>query len=322
MTDTSRQQAQRNGPIFIVGAPRSGTTLLQYRLRNHPRISLPTGESHFFIPLYHRQTEFGDLNRLENVRSVLDAMYAQSGDFLEGDLHGLKFDADSLAKQLYAEGRHTMPAIISGLFEKNAQGEGKARWGDKTPYYVMHISKLLEWFPDAQIVHLIRDGRDVALSLFGRQHDFFVYNSYIAAEYWETSVVRGHAIGKTLAQWQYLEMRYEDLLANPEETMKMLCDFLGEAYSDTLFNFNPMENPGKATLVYQPIKADNAGKWRSRMTPGQIKAFECVAGDTLRQFGYELTTAANPPSLPVKAAYRLHNQLLTAYWRYAKPNSK
>lgn len=308
-----------NGPIFIVGAPRSGTTMLQYRLRNHFRISLPTGESHFFIPLYHNRASFGDLSRLENIRAVLEAMYAQSKDFLEGDLHGLKFDVDNLARQLHAEGRHTMPTIISGLFEKNAQGEGKVRWGDKTPYYVMHIPKLLEWFPDAQIVHLIRDGRDVALSLFGRRHDFGVYNAYFAAEYWESYVERGRAVGQTLAPHQYLELRYEDLLAQPEESMKVLCDFLGEAYSDTLFDVNPVENPGKTPLVHQSIKADNAGKWRTQMTLAQIQAFESVAGNTLLQSGYELASSGKPPSLPVKAAYRLHNRLLAAYWHRVKP---
>ena len=317
MTDTS---PLHNGPIFIVGAPRSGTTMLQYRLRNHHRISFPTGESHFFIPLYHNQARFGDLSRLENIRAVLATMYAQSMDFLEGDLQGLKFNADNLARQLHAEGRHTMPAIISGLFEKNAQGEGKVRWGDKTPYYVMHIPKLFEWFPDAQIVHLIRDGRDVALSLFGRQHDFGVYNTYFAAEYWESYVERGRAVGKTLAPHQYLELRYEDLLAKPEESMKVLCNFLGETYSDTLFDVNPVENPGKTPLVHQPIKADNANKWHTLMTPAQIRAFESVAGNTLRQLGYELASTAPPPSLPIKAAYRLHNRLLAAYWHRTKPN--
>lgn len=75
MTETLISLAQNNGPIFIVGSPRSGTTLLQYRLRNHSRISLPTGESHFFIPLYRNQHKFGDLGYVENVRSVLEAIY-------------------------------------------------------------------------------------------------------------------------------------------------------------------------------------------------------------------------------------------------------
>lgn len=310
--------ARQNGPIFIVGAPRSGTTVLQYRLRNHPRISLPTGESHFFIPLYRNQSAYGDLSQLTNVRRVLQAMLDQSQDFLKTDLHGMTFEIDTLANELHAEGRHTLPAIIAGIFEKNAQGEGKARWGDKTPYYVMHLPKLLEWFPDAQIVHLIRDGRDVALSLFGRQHDFYVYNSYFAAEYWESYVEKGRIQGRQLPPSQYLELRYEDLLTQPDVTMKTLCAFLGEEFSDELFDVTAVDDPGKTPLVHKPLRADNAGKWRSKMSAAQIRAFESVSGKTLREFGYELATSAPPPSMLVKVAYRLHNQLLTGFWRRAK----
>lgn len=315
MTDTPYQHVQRNGPIFIVGAPRSGTTLLQYRLRNHPRISLPTGESHFFIPFYRNQAEFGDLNKLENVRAVLEAMHKQSRAFLECDLHGLKFGVESLAHELYAEGRNTLPAIISGLFEKNARGEGKVRWGDKTPYYVLHIPKLLDWFPDAQIIHLIRDGRDVALSLFGRRHDFGVYNTYFAAKYWQQYVERGHELGSALHAGQYLELRYEDLLSQPEEAMQKLCAFLGEEYSSHLFDVHAVDDAGKTPLVHQPIKADNAGKWRKKMSPRQIRAFESAAGDTLRRFSYELATSARLLPLPTRAAYRLHNRFMLGWHR-------
>jgi len=316
--NTSSSPSQQTGPIFIVGAPRSGTTMLQYRLRNHPRISLPTGESHFFIPLYRNEKYYGDLSHQENVRRVLQAMYDQSQDFLETDLHGMKFDMDALARELHAEGRHTMPAIISGLFEKNARGEGKSRWGDKTPYYVMHIPKLIEWFPNAQIVHLIRDGRDVALSLFGRRHDFSVYNTYFAAEYWESYVEKGRTLGSQFPPHQYMEMRYEDLLAHPEDSMQRLCSFLGEPYSAELFAVTSVDDPGKTPLVHEPIKADNAGKWRSKMTPAQIRAFESVAGKTLREFGYDLVTPGTPPALVVKAAYRLHNKVLTGFWKRAR----
>ena len=318
---TSSTTTPGSGPIFIVGAPRSGTTLLQYRLRNHPRISLPTGESHFIIPLYDNQQAYGDLSQAENIRKVLQAMYDQSRPFLETDLHGLKFDINSLVAEFHAEGRHTMPAIISGIFEKNAHGEGKARWGDKTPYYVMHLPKLLEWFPDAQIVHLIRDGRDVALSLFGREHDFYVYNTYFAAEYWESYVGKGHHQGKQLASNQYMELHYLDFLTHPEDTMKKICEFLGEAFTPDLFDVIPVDDPGKTPLVHAPLKISNAGKWRSKMSARQIKAFESVAGNTLRQFGYELVTPAQPPSIFVKAAYRLHNRLLTAFWKRAKRQS-
>lgn len=303
------------GPIFIVGAPRSGTTMLQYRLRNHPRISLPTGESHFFVPLLQRQMEFGDLRDSQNIARVLQAMHRQSREFLETDLHGMKFDVGSLAMEFAAEGRHTVAAIISGLFEKNARGEEKARWGDKTPYYVLHIPMLLRWWPDAQIIHIIRDGRDVALSLFGRRHDFRVYNAFTAGEYWNRYVEKGHAFGAQLRPEQYLEVRYEDMLAQPQDSLRRICQFLGEEYLDSLLDVEAVADPGKTPLVHKPIKADNAGKWRQKMTPGQIRAFEAAAGGTLTRFGYELATDDKPLFPGLATAYRLHNRLVTAYWR-------
>lgn len=239
-------------------------------------------------------------------------------DFLECDLHGIDFNVDALSNEFHAEGRDTIPAIISGLFERNAQGEGKVRWGDKTPYYVMHIPKLLEWFPGAQIIHLIRDGRDVALSLFGREHDFGVYNSYFAAEYWESYVEKGRAVGKKLSTQQYIELRYEDFLDKPEASMRTLCDFLGETYSEDLFDVDPVDDPGKTPLVHQPLNACNAAKWRRLMSPAQIKAFERVAGDTLRECGYPLSGSVRRPGVLTKMAYRLHNRLMIAYWRRVK----
>jgi len=208
-----------------------------------------------------------------------------------------------------------LPDIISGLFEKNAHLEGKVRWGDKTPYYVLHIPKLLQWWPNAQIIHIIRDGRDVALSLFGRRDDFGVYNVYVAAKYWQEYVERGHQLGSVLAPKRYLEIRYEDLVANPEESMQRICAFLGEEYSSKLFHVQAVENPGKTPLVHQPIKSENAGKWRTEMRLHQVRLFERTAGDTLRRFGYQLTTPESPLSIFERAAYRLHNKLFNSVRR-------
>jgi len=88
--------SQGNGSVFIAGAIRSGTTLLQYMLRSHPRVSMPTWESHFFIPLYRYAENYGDLSQPENIRLVLEAMYRQNADLLDTDLHELTFDIGKL----------------------------------------------------------------------------------------------------------------------------------------------------------------------------------------------------------------------------------
>jgi hypothetical protein len=311
----SGAHTHRERPIFIVGAPRSGTTLLQYMLRSHPRICLPTGESHFIIPLYRNAESFGDLSQLANIRKVLAEMYRVSPSFLDTDLHGLHFDIDALAEEFHADERASLPAIITGLFEKNARGEGKIRWGDKTPYYVLHLPKLLEWFPDAQFIHMLRDGRDCALSLIARKHDFGIYNSYCAAKYWQQYVEVGQELGQGLGSDVYFEMRYEDLLADPKAALQRICVFLDEAFDDAILNFKKSGEAGKTPLLQARVQADNAGKWRTTMHPLQLRVFESAAGDTLARLGYPLETSGKKMPLPVRAAFRGHNFATAAFFR-------
>jgi hypothetical protein len=258
---------------------------------------------------------FGDLSLVENIRKVLATMHAQSAEFLDTDLHGLTFDIDRLVPELHAEGRFSIPAIISGVFEKNAKGEGKVRWGDKTPYYVLHMPKLLEWFPNAQIIHMIRDGRDVALSLFGRRHDFGIYNVYCAAKYWQQYVEGGCEVGARLGPDTYMEIHYEDILNDPVRAFTKICGFLGEEYCETLFDVRPDDSPGKTPLVHQPIKADNSGKWRVALTPWQTRIFESAAGNTLKRFGYPLCTSPYRLPLVLRALYRGHNRIMNLFIR-------
>jgi hypothetical protein len=309
------------GPIFIVGAPRSGTTLLQYIVRSHPRLSLPTGESHFIVPLQRERQRFGDLTRPENVHRVLEEMWRRSRDFLATDLHGLRFDEstmEELAEVLAVEGGGTMAGLFAALFGRNAAGEGKARWGDKTPYYVLHMPLLLEMYPEAQFVHLIRDGRDCALSTLVRRDDFHVYNFYEAARYWQRYVEVGQEVGATLPPGHYLEVRYEDLLDDPPAALGRLCDFLGEAYTEDLVNFRKAREAGKTPLVAKPIQKDNKEKWRAQMSPRQLTLFEGAAGETLKRNGYPLATAARPLPVAVRVGCRAHNRVLRRWRRSRK----
>lgn len=305
-------------PIFIVGAPRSGTTLFQYILRSHPNISLPTGESHFFIPLYRNAASFGDLSKVQYIRKVLEAMYAQSADFLDTDIHGIKFDIDQLSDEFQKESRNTIEKIISGLFEKNAAGEGKTRWGDKTPYYVLHMKTILKMFPGAQFIHLIRDGRDCAISILKRKHDFGVYNTFFAAKYWEVYVELGRETGKHLGDNIYHEIRYEDLLDNPTGIMKEVCSFLNEPYNDSLVNYHKSGEAGKTPLLQKPITKSNQGKWQTSMPKKQIAIFEGAVGKTLFSCGYPLISNNNSVPIPEKVFWRLHNKTLLRTYQVLK----
>lgn len=306
---------QNNGPIFIVGAPRSGTTLLQFRLRNHPRISLPTGESHFIVPLYLHQTTYDKLDTPQGIKKVLQLIQTKSSEFVATDLHGIKFDIDEITTELLKSKCDTLPKIISWIFEKNAEGEGKTRWGEKTPYYLLHLPKILEWWPDAQIIHIIRDGRDVALSLLERKHDFFVYNFYTAAKEWCKYIEIGRQLGRKIGNQQYLEIKYEALISSPEETMKKVCDFLTEEYTEDLFIVKKTNDPGKTPLVHEQIKSDNFEKWRKMMNTRQLRVFEGVAKHSLLETGYSLSTDGSPIPFLQQIIYLAHNKTKELYWR-------
>lgn len=316
-----KEYLQNNRPIFIVGAPRSGTTLLQYMLRSHPRISIPTGESHFIIPLYRNVSQFGDLRRIENVSRLLHEIYKRNPNFIDTDLHGMRFDVDSLAEELHARGCDTISKIIAGLFEKNASGEGKSRWGDKTPYYVLYLQTIVEMFPSVQVIHIIRDGRDCALSMFQRKYDFDVFSTYHAARYWKHFVDVGQKTGPVLGPKVYLEIRYEDLLSAPVAICKKISGFLGEEYTDSMVNFQKSrDKKSKTPLLAKSIQSANAEKWRRLMRPHQVTIFESVAGNTLKRNGYPLLTKAKPLSVPLRTVYQTYDCVVTCFYeKFLRP---
>ncbi|MCH9670730.1 MAG: sulfotransferase [Gammaproteobacteria bacterium] len=305
-----------DSPIFIVGAARSGTTLLQYMVRSHPRISLPTGESHFIVPMLQRAAEFGDLSREENITRVLEAIYARHRYFLDDELHGVKFAVPSMASALVERGVTDMTSLIDGIFQVNAAGEGKSRWGDKTPYYALHLERLLDAYPDAQVIHIVRDGRDCALSMLERKFDLRIFNIHEAAEIWMQYVCAAREAGKKFGPERYFEFRYEDLTKDPETTMRAICAFLNEEYSDETVNYRKAADSGdgplKTPLLQQPVQSQNSEKWRSNMSSWDQRIFESVAGDVLIDSGYSLSKPDPEPLLfpVVSTAYKVHGRLM------------
>lgn len=285
---------KEDNPVFIVGAARSGTTLLQYMLRSHPEISLPTAESHFFIPFYRQEKEFGDLTNKDNIRALLEAIYSARKGFFDEDVHGIRYDIDSLTEMLQNRGCSTLPELISGIFQANAKAEGKTRWGDKTPYYVLHLDTLLEMFPGAQIIHLIRDGRDCALSMLERRWDLQIFNTYHAAYIWNRYVTAGQDFGMRHPD-RYFELRYEDILNHPVSSMERLCNFLHIRFDDSVINFKKSDGSGKTALLTKPLQKSNQAKWKRRMSEKQLAVFESVAGPALEKCGYE--PAIQAPSI-------------------------
>jgi len=290
-------------PFFIVGSDRSGTTLLRLMLNAHSRLHVPR-ESWFLIdlmealpadrPLDSREIERGIRTILRHPRwpdwdvpePVLRARLAERG-------HGVD-----------------LAGLVDVTFRVLADAAGKPRWGDKTPAYVHHIAPLARLFDRARFVHVIRDGRDVCLSLRRlRWHGTTVYHH---ARYWTRAVQAGMREGQALGPERYLELRYEDLVEQPESELRRVCAFLGESFESGMLRFHEDADRQIAAWersihrkLFRPPRRSDLELWRGAMSARQLAVVEAWAGETLRRAGYALEWSGPKRIVPLllRSAY-------------------
>ena len=278
-----------NPYVFIVGCPRSGTTLLQRMIDAHPQIAI-TPETHW-IPRYF-QGRIGVTPDGVVTAELIDRLLEyERFSKLEIDRATLQTLIGSSPKLLYS-------SFVSKLFDLYGQAQGKALVGDKTPAYVEKLPMLHELWPHAKIVHLIRDGRDVCLSLrnwsrgektCGRFSSWAEDPIATVAFWWKRLVQVGQENGAVLGSKLYYELRYESLVQNPEQECSALCEFLGLKYHQAMLRFfegrtrkEPGLNSKDAWLPPTPGLRD----WTKEMPLAEVERFEAAAGDLLAALGY------------------------------------
>ena len=302
-------------PIFVVGCPRSGTTLLQLMLHSHPRIAIPP-ETRFVLSLYASRNSFGDLRAESSRRALARAITGQRATLF----HDLGLDAAAITEEI-AAGPPTLGSAFGAVFRGYARRFGKPRWGDKRPGYYQHIPALLRLFPDAQIVHLVRDGRDCVASLKGMP--WFGHDSYVAIATWLEATASCRRAARSLPPGTYFELRYEELVASPQQQLTALCEFLGEDYEPA------MAQPHKIAEVAVPKRATwhggtrtevtpaRAGTWQQRLEPWEVSLCEAAMGRRLRSFGYELTGVPRPAAAHLARFARVGALHRGAAWKRA-----
>lgn len=273
-----------SAPFFLVGAQRSGTTMLRLMLNRHSRLCVPF-ESVFIPEFFQRLPEFGDLTSGHNIARLLDEIvrhpFVQKGRLVS--------DPDAVL----AHNPQSYAALVGAIFSQLARDRGKPRWGDKTPSYVLDMDVLWHLFPGCKFVHLVRDGRDVAASL--RTLSWGSRNLIKSARDWRWKVTLGRKMGEMIPG-HYMEVRYEDLVLESAETLASICAFLGEEFEAAMLDFYESavtEMPAESMRWHRSsVSAPDSGKvqtWRNTMTLSDQIVFEQVAGDTLAMFGYERT---------------------------------
>ena len=282
-------------PFFVVGCPRSGTSLFRDMLRVHPRLTIPP-ESHFIPKLYRVHGDPHSNREATRLATTILKLYW---------LRKWELDLDPVSLcdcRTYSE-------VVGRIFEYWAQRERKPRWGDKTPQYAAEIPILRTIFPNCQIIHCIRDGRDVARSFC--RTSFGPANVYIAARYWRWLVEAGRSAGAKLSDDEYLEVNYEKLLCEPETTMARVWEFLGEQPVEGELRPNPIkaEPPAAGRLPKNELVTTNFGRWKEEMSLSDRVIFESIAGELLGELGYETEGCARTISLKEAIAWRAHNAL-------------
>lgn len=294
----STESVTQKPPFFIVGAHRSGTTMLRLMLNNHPHLAVPY-ESDFITLFYHKLPEYGDLGRQDNVTKLLHDICANP--------HVKKGKLIEDPQEILAHPITTYADLVQEIFTTYAQKKGKQRWGDKTPGYVTELDVVWKLFPGCRIVHLVRDGRDVAVSLRGLEWG----SSHIpsVAEDWRWKTTLGHKVGAVLGE-HYLEVHYEDLVLKTAETLRTICAFLQEPYDEALLAFHERaegEMPAESIKWHQnsvrPPDPNIVYAWKHKMSIADRIIFEDIAGPTLAMFGYECEHHQNTLASSLKRLY-------------------
>lgn len=269
-------------PAFLVGFPRSGTTLLRVMLDAHPDVCVPfdtRGVWARLAPPPHAPADAAADRRL------VERLLAEE----RIRLWGLDLSAEEVLGHRQRPG---YPGIVEAFYLAAMTREGKRRWADKDPGNMGRLPQLLAWFPDAQLIHLIRDPRDVWASHQEQPWGERWCSRFARA--WRTRVGAVRRLGAALPEGRYLEVRYEALVADPARTLDPVCTFLGIPRSPAMLDYParvdraiPAVRREAWPLIGQPPLPERAGRWRPLLHPRTLSVLERAAEPVLGQLGYQ-----------------------------------
>jgi hypothetical protein len=285
---------------IVVGSPRSGTTMLRLMLDAHSQLAIPPETG--FLTVAEKLTGKGDRLREKFFHAITN--YPESlpcwPDF--------DIAKEDFRIALAAIGPFNVADGCRAFYRLYAERRGKSRWGDKTPLYCRHLNAIRRVLPEARFIHIIRDGRDAAMSL--RRMWFSPgWEIETQASYWRDCVLAARRAG--VGCGYYLEVRYEDLVLNTRETLERICAHVELQFEDAMLSYYRQaperlkEHKGRATpdgkifltheqrlaqqqRTTQPPDPSCVFAWKQTMDADEVQKFRRVAGDLLHELGYEV----------------------------------
>ncbi|MGZ8692894.1 MAG: sulfotransferase family protein [Gaiellaceae bacterium] len=293
-------------PLLVLGVRRSGTTLLRVMLDRHSELAVPD-ESYFVPQLADRHLRHVDPDEFVDDLRRIDTLAEWN------------VPLDKVRTRLTE--RMPIGAAIATVYVVYAEERGKQRWGDKTPMYMQNLRLLERLFPDALFIHLIRDGRDAAMSFLsmpkGLMTETWMQPRDVAAfaGQWRAEVKAAQRLGRRVGDERYLEVRYEDLVGDVESVLRRISEFAGLPYepamADYAGNVDVSAKPHQQSLRRPPTAG--LRDWRVQMSPEDVGAFDRVAGDLLDELGYETHERPDATGRLRRASYGAR----AAAWRAA-----
>ena len=281
-------------PVFVVGSSRSGTTLLYSILQSSGEFALYQAET---LLLEVCQAKYGNLkNRKTYERFIND--WIKSKQFYRSGLDPNEFIWGA------KDHHETYIEFMRYFMECIARKQGKKRWAEQTPGHIMNMKALSQAFPGAKFIHVIRDGRDVALSRrklgwTGTRSLDSLKNLISAAKSWEIAVKTGQTYGKALGN-NYLEIFYEDLINNLDIVLEKISVFMGIEMNRAMIENSTIGSLGKSNTAFHHetagISAKSLGRWRDQLTDEEIFILHSAIGKTLAQLGYGIDSSVIKPN--------------------------
>jgi hypothetical protein len=276
--------------LFILGSPRSGTTFLASLLR--PTEYGSPFETQFILKYYNKLDSYGDITELKGLTRLIRDISKERSISQWGVIFIPKDVKAALGESF------TYTDIVDYLCTELMKTKGKLKWGDKTPHYILKLKQLVNLYPKAKYLYIVRDGRDVALSLLKKP--WGPNNVYKCAEQWDEANNKAQQIllDKLNKQGNLLYIKYEKLLTDTELECRRIYSFLG----DDIENHRKMVDE----LIAKTISG-NSAKWKFQMTEKQISVYEAVAKSTLALHQYEVISPNAALSLIKVLAYKIHH---------------
>jgi sulfotransferase family protein len=267
-------------PVFVGGAPRSGTTLLRVMLNSHPELAIPR-ETKVVLHAYAQRGTWGNLSVEANRRALADWVIEQQPS-------AVRFAPLTEVHERIVAAPPTLGSAVGSCLVAYAERTGKKRWGDKRPVYARYLDALFRLFPDAQFINLVRDPR---ASVSSMKRMGWWQSAVPGVELWNRSVAALDPWRSLLRPDQFLELRYEDFATDPRPNMEKIVDFLGLSRDglESMFSFH--ENLDEHSPVHprlaEPITLAPPS-WPKELSAAEVSFVERETADRMAQYGYEL----------------------------------